>query len=150
MQHIYTNLCRSALIALTLLSGCSSDDDDGFENALLTGSWTVVNVTIDLEGITTDEWIGKTISFTQTTENKGAFAFPETPQETVWDRTGEWTTTTTDQFTRNDNIVVRYTQTSDGLTLTFIAPLRVPFACATGFCIKEIPASWIFTLKKSS
>lgn len=151
MQTIKTYLSRVALVIIILSAGCSDDPD--FASIPFSGPWTVESASHNLiSNIDTGDWQGKTITFSQTNETEGTFTFPgapDAPYETVWAKNGQWTKTGTNQFTRNDDIVVQYTRASNELTMTLTTPFVITFGCDSGYCTATILASWTFLLKKA-
>ena len=136
------------LTYVLFLISCSDDEPVVADSSeVFVDNWLITRVILD--GDIQPEWANKTISFEQADEESGIYLMSETPNDSIFAKSGIWKSSDmASMFIREDSIYVFFSIVENKLTLNQELIWSAE-QCPELPCITVPSGNWIFELVKT-
>lgn len=135
--------------ALISLAACR--DDNTVKRQPMAGNWVVHQAICD--DVEQPSWIGKTISFKQVSADSGTYEFPNSPYDSIWNKSGNWKVVLSDAFLRYDSdppTPADFLVTGDTLKIRILIIQHHPTDEHIGSSfLPDISGNWLFTFQRN-
>lgn len=144
--------CKVILpVFLSLLVVCiSACRDEAVKTLPIAGNWSISQAVCD--NVDQPVWTGKMISFKQLSADSGIYEFPETPYDSVWNKSGTWKVLSDNDFLRYDvypPLACSYRVSNNTLSIVMLLPCTSLTQNQTTNPIPPIVNdNWTFTFQK--